>query len=88
MSQDQRALTAIQQTIGTQAMDASALGGTTIPNHNFLDITRVGKNAESQNTQRYNPQELAAKFNVQYGDRAGLFGNFQLPKTATNQWIS
>ena len=72
MDPNQRALTPIQFTVGAMGTDASALGATNIPNHNFLDVTRVGRNAETQNTQRYNPQELAEKFNIQYGDRSGI----------------
>ena len=72
MDPNQRALTPIQFTVGAMGQDASALGSTTLPNHNFLDVTRVGRNAELQNTQQYNPQELIGKFNILYGDRSGI----------------
>ena len=62
MDPNARALTGIKETVGASGMDASALSGTNIPNHNFLDVTRVGRNSETQNSQRYNPQELVASF--------------------------
>lgn len=59
MYPNNRALTSIQQTVGAAGMDASALNGTNIPNHNFYDITRVGRNAEPQNLKGFNPQKLS-----------------------------
>lgn len=81
MNPDNRALTGIQSNIGAIGMDASALGGTTMPMHGFLDITRVGRNEMSQNTQRFNPQEVIARF----GDAGAVGFNpfFKAPETAT-----
>lgn len=74
MEPGNRALTGIQNNIGPAGMDASSLGGTNLP-YTFLDATRVGRNSETLNSQRYNPQELIANFNATFGNRVGLGQN-------------
>lgn len=71
MDPDQRALSSIQNTVGTPGTDYTSVEQKTLPQHPVFGSI-VGRPAESQNTENYNPQELIARFNVNYGERSGL----------------